>query len=143
MRQYFEQATRTDGASYWRLIDADESATGAPDWLRDAVYEAHDDEFPNDWRYETCVAIADAIDNDNDEEFDAWRTASELADEDNGSLAAWLAGNNGRFSYCDEEIEESGSFDTLYELLQAGQHRCIRQMADVLYAARLDAEQPA
>lgn len=141
MREYFEQATRREGETYWRLRDADEGATGAPDWVRDAVYSAHDDEIPNDWRYETCVAIADAIDNaDAEDVFDAWRFASEQCDEDNGSLAAWLAGNNGRFSYCDEEMDEAGAGATLYDLIQSGQHRCIRQMAEVLYAAQLDAE---
>jgi hypothetical protein len=47
----FFSATRADGSAYWHLTSS------APEWLRDAVYEAHDGELPNDWRFETCADI--------------------------------------------------------------------------------------
>jgi len=37
-------------------------ADGAPEWLREAVYEAHHGMLPNDWVFEECRAACDAID---------------------------------------------------------------------------------
>lgn len=48
---YFETAQRPNGSPYVRLRDT------APDWIRNAVYRAHDGEAPNDWRYATAARI--------------------------------------------------------------------------------------
>lgn len=37
----------------------------APEWLRDAVYKAHDGRFPDDWIYAECLAAAHAIDDES------------------------------------------------------------------------------
>jgi hypothetical protein len=34
-----------------------------PEWLFDAVRDAHDGTLPNDWIYEECQAVCDAIDD--------------------------------------------------------------------------------
>jgi hypothetical protein len=47
-----------------------------PEWLHEAVREAHFGDLPNDWIYSTCEAVCDAFDagdfgTDEDEEHDA------------------------------------------------------------------------
>lgn len=55
--QFFETKTRDDGTKFTTLAD------NRPDWLHDAVYEAHQSDLPNDWIYAECEAACDAIDD--------------------------------------------------------------------------------
>ena len=54
--RYFKRDKRTDGKVFYTLTD------DRPQWLQDAVHEAHAGDLPDDWVYETCSAAADAID---------------------------------------------------------------------------------
>jgi hypothetical protein len=128
---YFTRAVRDDGTTYTTLTDEH------PDWLHDAVYEAHDDELPNDWRYETCAQVAEAIDEGDT---DASTIADSLTDIYNADLLAWVSGNLGRMSDVDEAMED-GSHDSLASLLMAGQYRCIERMAQILLDAVDEAEE--
>lgn len=53
---FFETRERVDGTKFVTLKDEH------PEWLKDAVYEAHDDTLSDDWVYEECRAACDAID---------------------------------------------------------------------------------
>lgn len=55
--RFFESATRDSGATCVRMVD------DAPEWLTDAVRAAHLGDFPNDWIYEQCRNVCDAIDD--------------------------------------------------------------------------------
>lgn len=55
--QFFETKTRDDGKKFVTLAD------DRPDWLYDAVYEAHQSDAPNDWIFAECEAACDAIDD--------------------------------------------------------------------------------
>jgi hypothetical protein len=52
----FERKERAQGESYITLKD------DHPEWLKDAVHEAHHDTLPNDWIYEECHAAVEAFD---------------------------------------------------------------------------------
>lgn len=56
LARFFESATRDSGATYVRMVD------DAPEWLTDAVRAAHLGDLPNDWIYEQCRDVCDAID---------------------------------------------------------------------------------
>ena len=54
----FERATRADGSTYIVLTTTPET-----EWLRDAVYAAHDGELPNDWRFQICAHIVELLED--------------------------------------------------------------------------------
>jgi uncharacterized protein YhjY with autotransporter beta-barrel domain len=128
MREYFETRQRDDGTSYVTLTD------DRPEWLQEAVYEAHDDEAPNDWRYEHCHYIARLIDDGDTEPAEI---AESLTDDDTYSLLQWLSGHIARYTYSDTYAEENG-FDpdaTLMDRIRLGQYECLFQMAGILVDA--------
>ena len=55
MTTHFVSETRDNGERFYTLAD------DAPEWLRDAVQEAHDGTFPDDWVYAECEAAMCAI----------------------------------------------------------------------------------
>jgi hypothetical protein len=54
--RWFETRKRDSGEAFVTLKD------GRPDWLYDAVREAHVSDVPNDWIFAECQAACDAID---------------------------------------------------------------------------------
>lgn len=52
-------------ASYFTNIDSKRVTLSddRPDWLYDAVQEAHAGSFPNDWVYSVCKSVCEAIDD--------------------------------------------------------------------------------
>jgi hypothetical protein len=62
---FFVTGKRDNGESFTTLRD------DRPEWLQDAVREAHAGDFPNDWIYSECRAACEAID------------AGDLSDDDN------------------------------------------------------------
>ena len=139
LRSAFVQKTRESNTAdseleptYWACrddIDIDSD-------LKAFIRELHDDELPNDWRYEMIVRILDEIIeisryNDNPEWSDE---SSAIADRltciYNAELAAWFADCPARFQYHDD-AEEDGLIcanASLSQRLMAGQYRCIEQM---------------
>jgi hypothetical protein len=130
---YFVTGTRDDGTSFVSLRD------DRPDWLQQAVYDAHDDEMPNDWRYAMCERIVSAIDDGVtgvDELVDS------LVDTWTADRLAWLSDNIGRVSYVDDAIDD-GLVDCsagLVAMIGVGQYVTISQMVDVIVSAIDDAE---
>lgn len=121
--QHFERRTRDNGETFTTLTD------DAPEWLRDAILEAHDDELPNDWRYETCESIVGALEDGAEPE----EIADSLVDVYTGPLFQWLADYIGRGAYCDEALESGlaggTSGDGLEAIVRAGQYLAIETMA--------------
>jgi hypothetical protein len=56
LARWFEKRTRADGDVFVTTKD------DAPEWLRDAVREAHQDDPPNDWTYGEAQAACEALD---------------------------------------------------------------------------------
>ncbi len=129
---WFVSAVRSNGETFVKLDD------GAPEWLADAVMEAHGDEMPNDWRYETLQSIACCICDGNVEAGDI---ADRLVDVYNSDLLAWLAGHLERPVYVGEYVEDYGwdNDQGVIGAIAGGQRLCIDEMAATLLAAVEDA----
>ena len=134
LRAAFTECKRQDGSTYWattKEVDNDEL-------FADFVRDLHDDEFPNDWRYETIVDICnylmdliEPIDKQSDAQDIAFSAADSITSIYTSELCQWLTDNTGRLSYIDDAQEEgliAAEADT-FKRLQIGQFECIRSMA--------------
>lgn len=117
---------------------------GSPEWMVEAVRSAHDDELPNDWRFEICSQIAEWITENDFEDADTASDesldfASDAADHCTPDLMFWLKDVNGRHQYCDQFLEDNGkdSFDNFLSLVIAGQTLAIESMvSDIVNACQ-------
>lgn len=131
LRAAFEELEREDGTTYWHLTD-EADTDDLTDWLRGL----HDDELPNDWRYETVVNICEALMDENDlSNADPGELsvsiANNLTDINNHSLFQWYADYPSRVDYIEEGLLSgyiSPEADTMSRLM-VGQSICIEQMA--------------
>jgi hypothetical protein len=104
----------------------------APEWLLDAVREAHDGEAPNEWRWIHCAALYHAISegSDIDQECDS------LVDIYYTDLFQWLADEPTRRYYCDDVIAEGlHSEATLYAIVASAQRVALDLMAGIIREA--------
>lgn len=92
-------AERPDGTRYVRLID------GAPDWMRDAVREAHGGMLPDDWLYGCMPTFAETIADADDIEDAARDAADACVDTYDSDLLAYLGGGD-RWERVDEAMAE-------------------------------------
>ena len=132
LRAAFTQNTRDEGSTYWCFT---EQARQSVDDLTSFVRELHDDEMPNDWRYETIVDICtylmdliEPIDEQSDVSDIAFSAADSITSIHTFELCQWLTDNTGRLSYIDDAQEEgliAAEADT-FKRLQIGQFECIR-----------------
>ena len=106
LRAAFEQDKRQDGTLYWCLTEqARQSVDDLTEWLRGL----HDDELPNDWRYETIVSILDALmdvddlDSHEDHHDLADGIANNNTDIYNADLLQWYADIPSRVAYIDDD----------------------------------------
>lgn len=137
MSDYFKIDNRANGEAFVKLAD------DAPEWVLDAVREAHDGEFPDDWRYEMCERIFDGWhdgDWNPDDDDSMYEFADAAVDIYNMARLQWLAGHLERAAYCDEAVAEYGweSIGDTYGLIGVGQLFCIRQMVDTIARAIVD-----
>lgn len=90
---------RTSGEQYACLED------DAPDWIEEAVKDAHDGKLPDDYVYETA---REAFFHIYAWEDDADDMRSEFCDVEAGykELTDWLGSHLDRFGYCDQAAEE-------------------------------------
>ena len=135
LRSAFEEKHREDGTSFWACVDE------VGDELQEFIRGLHDDELPNDWRYKTIVEVLDAVVERSDYS-DEWGTAAfeiaeQLTSEWASELAAWLAESSDRIAYSEDEVADCllPAESTLFERLEGGQRRCIREMAESVLIA--------
>ena len=135
LRSAFEEKHREDGTSFWACVDE------VGDELQEFVRGLHDGEPPNDWRYKTIVEVLDAVIQRSDYS-DEWGTAAfeiaeQLTSEWTSELAAWLAESSDRVSYSEDEVADCllPAESTLFERLEGGQRRCIREMTESVLVA--------
>jgi len=132
LRAAFTQDKRQDGTLYWCLT---EQARQSFDDLTEWLHGLHDDELPNDWRYETIVSILDAL-MDTDDLSNAEPgelsvgIADNLTDIYNSDLLQWYAANTSRLCYIEQAEEEGliGEGASIDARLTIGQNECIRSM---------------
>lgn len=118
-----------------------EQARQSTDDLLSFVYELHDGELANDWRWKTIVQILDAIieDSKDDCDSDHWdnfpfAVADELTSIYTSELFNWLAEYPNRQSYHDDAIEDNlvvYEADLCKRVIFA-QYRCIQEMASCI-----------
>ena len=124
---------RTDNELSWSL------ATHEDDELTDFIRNLHDDELPNDWRYNIIHWIIAAIASESLEKDDDWSDkpyeyAEFLTDEINPILLQWYADSPSRLSYIEEGINEgliSKDQDVISQLM-SGQRATIHDMASTI-----------
>lgn len=133
----FEQRTRDNGETFYCLTD------NAPEWMREAMRDAHGDMLPDDTRYRM---IRSAVYSLTDYSPDDWEDclhemADSLVDVYTADLTAWLASHIQRVSYCDEAASEYGlesndgaRFDTA-QFLMRGQYAEYIEILSALVSA--------
>ena len=126
LSRFLVTTTRENGVEYISTAD------DCPDWLTDAIYAAHDDEMPNDWRYEIVAAILACW--DGKDSFDACSYVQAYTLD----LLDWVS-RSGRSALVDELANQRWrdhlpplSFD---EQLMAAQEWAIWQMYEVIQDA--------
>lgn len=97
---WFERRKRDDGEQFVTLKD------GAPEWVRDMVYDAHGVFGPDDWRYRCIEYAVYHIAETGDE--DSGEFADSFVDVYTMTRFAWLASNLNRMSYVDDAVSEFG-----------------------------------
>jgi hypothetical protein len=123
----FEASKRTNDETYYKLRES------SPEWMRDAIREAHDGMLPDDWKYEHVMHIAGRIADMEDETADSIRdneheTCDSLVDVYNSNLLAWVGSNLTRAAFVDDAITEMGwpKDGGLFTALQWGQYEELR-----------------
>lgn len=122
----FERRTRDDNKQFVTLRD------GSPEWMKEVCRTAHGGMFPDDIRYEYIEATADLISETESIEDARDSIESDIYTRD---LTAWLGSRAGRYSYCDEAIEEYGWPGDTIKLLQLGQHAERAEVFDLVVSA--------
>jgi hypothetical protein len=127
---------RADGSRFLAL------RLSAPDWMREAVHDVHDDELPGDWRYELALRAALAL--KEQPEAGSYELASEVAEDlctvYTSELLAWYAEIPSRLAYADDAREElgTGSADDVAGMLHLGQWLAAHRGALALFSALED-----
>lgn len=121
---WFVTGARSNGETFEQL------GPSAPEWVRDWVREAHDDELPNDWRYGACASIVAAV---ADGVLEPSEIAESVADVSNADLLSWVGGHLDRAGHVDEWMRDYGwsADDGLYAALRGGQYLALEQMASM------------
>jgi hypothetical protein len=113
--------------------------SSAPDWMREALRSAHDEELPNDWRYELALRSALALKEEPEAHLSdlASQVAEDISTVYTGELLSWYAEIPSRLSYADEAREElgTGSADDVGGMLQLGQWLAAQRGALALFSA--------
>lgn len=138
------QNQRADGTRYYALKD------GAPEWMRDAVREAHDegDMLPNDISYSMIDDVAGVLaETDPDEWMDVLgERCGDLA-EQYGNETAWLASHSRRVGFVEDAVAEFGMPNSrgfnLYSVISNGiraEYEMIWVKLSTAFATQADAE---
>jgi hypothetical protein len=119
-----------NGKRYWCTTDT------VPQEATDLIMDCHDNELPNDWRYEVIVSLLFDIKNTDDLDSD---DLDDIVDGQvevySSDLARWLADNPSRSAYIDAARDEFGGLsDDIFEQIKCGQYVCIMDMAHKLAA---------
>lgn len=121
------------GETFYALRD------GSPDWMAEAVREAHGDMLPDDWRYEAIWAVSEALSDlgaDEDHEDAIHEIADGLVDVYTANLTKWLASSLERVAYVDEAREDfGGEGNDLETAIKRGQFLEYREIASSLVSA--------
>lgn len=123
----FETRTRDNGERFVTLKD------GSPDWMHDAVRDAHGGMLPDDTRYCMIERVADLL--ADSEDWDDLELDG-LVDDYTAALTRWLASHIERVRYCDDAMTDMGTdFRDTANLLQWGQLQEYQEIVSSLRAS--------
>lgn len=132
----FTTSTRADGSTYTHLTD------DAPEWVKDAVREAHAEFLPEDTRYAMIAEVAAKLDDLVVEGLDiedlndsAYEGIDDLIPDYNWERLQWLASSILRPGYCDEAVWEVAENATIIDRIAAGMAMEYREIWFLLLAA--------
>lgn len=105
MRNLSQYLTRRPHPTHGEIVCLSDDA---PQWAQDAVHEAHGDLMPDNWRYKMIEFIADAIDEQDDDDPDIHEIADRFVDNHcyYHQRLDWLSSNLCRMGYCNEAQDE-------------------------------------
>lgn len=118
--QSFETRTRANGDLFHCLKD------DRPEWVQDAVREAHGDKLPDDWTYAQCDMAASLIREQIQCDIEPCDLLDEITVEADcyySNLTTWLAGHNGNLDFVNEYIQDftAGKVEDVQTLIAGGQ----------------------
>ena len=129
---YFRSGTRDSGEKFYTLVD------DHPEWLQDAVREAHLGDLPNDWIYAECRAAVEAFDANELDSDTVHEYADGRVDIYTRALYQWAADFclTDMWSSAESEAADLGSNETEPEKWIAMIQYCaIRSIAETMRAA--------
>lgn len=130
------KATEMSGWLEYRTRPDDEKfitcKAGAPDWVKDIVFDAHDNMLVNDYSYEYVNDALEVI-METDSQEDAQECMENRTEIYNSEMIKWLASNLGRAEYVDEAVSNYGYKD-LYSALQLGMAFERAKVLDIVWA---------
>jgi hypothetical protein len=129
LASHFETKTRDSGESFVTLNDT------APDWLKEAIREAHNGTLPTDWIYSECRAAVEAFDEGSlSDEDDVHSHADGRVDVYTKDLYQWAADFclTDTWSSAEAEASDMGMPDETERRIAVIQYAAIRHIADTM-----------
>ena len=131
---YFIGKRRETDNSYYLSLKDDK-----PEWLHDAVREAHGEMLPDDWKYtairDIVSGISEVTEGDLDDAED--EIIDGLIDTSYFELATWLASSVSRFGYADEAIDEIAITKGTHHVRHAPARASLRAQGNLLIPSRV------
>lgn len=132
--EHFETKERANGDRFSTLKD------DAPEWLGDAVYDAHNGCLPNDWVYEMARAAVCAIEEGSLNEDSLGEWCDGMVDVYTKDLFGWSEQFclTDLFSLAEEEVADMGAGDVDVSLegrIRIIQYCAIQRIALVILSA--------
>jgi len=139
LSKFFVDDKRDNGESFVKTTD------DRPEWLQDAIREAHCSDLPNDWIYETSRAVCGAIDDGaltDDDSLHEW--SDSYVDVYTRDRMQWVSDMclSGTFANAENEAEDMGCETTdMTERAGVLQYCAIRNIASIILQAYQSAKE--
>jgi hypothetical protein len=135
LASYFVNATRTDGATFTKCTD------DAPEWLTEAIQEAHGGDFQDDWIYlecrDACAAYDDGALSLSEDGDDVHEYADSAVDIYTKDRYQWATDHclGSLFANAESEADDLGPSEDTTARLGVVQYCAIRAIASTMLEA--------
>lgn len=123
--RFFKADKRDNGERFVTLTD------DRPEWLQEAVWEAHSSSLPNDWIYEECYRAVQTFDENGLDEDALHDHADSRVDVYTRELYRWAADMclTDTWANAESEASDMGTPDETERRIAVIQYSAIRQIA--------------